>query len=332
MIYSNVPNPPAKFTASMYGKTVTIELDHSDFDLTELMDVFKGLTIASGFEMNSWNNVIKELSAEIHDTETEDLREKLNEWKNEDEDEFKDLRHNTDTKAGLDEWKARNGFGSWPADSEGHEFIEWGDEDDEMIEEEIDEEDANKRMDIIGQNGNEGTHYGFDWDNTYEGETNDILTNINDSIQIIKDRMVDIDLKMDNIDEQLGILNADVANIELNIEHPLKRTLLNAKEVYDKSVIETGRQLFKKQKEAMDKYNAFNDVVDMETGEVSATNEVTNNGGFDGKALFTPYKKKPNQKVTEKVIGKWQTDNKTKEVVKLDKTKVRKGKIKDLKK
>jgi hypothetical protein len=31
-------------------------------------------------------------------------------------------------------------------------------------------------------------------------------------------------------------------------------------------------------------------------------------------------------------MGKWQIDNKTKEVVKLDKTKVRKGKIKDLKK
>jgi hypothetical protein len=314
----------------MYGKTVTIELDHSDFDLTELMEVFKGLTIASGFEMNSWNNVIKDLSAEIHDNEREDLKEKLNEWKmdendEDDEDEFKheDLRHSTPNDR-LDEWKARNGFGSWTADSEGYESN-------------IDAEEEMKKyaMDIIGQNGNEGTHYTYEWDDNIKGydyESNTILNSINDSITLIKDRMIDIDLKMDNIDEQLGILNADVANIELNIEHPLKRTLLNAKEVYDKSVIETGRQLFKKQKEAMDKYNAFNDVVDMDNGEVSATNEVSNNGGFDGKALFTPYKKKPNQKVTEKVIGKWQTDNKTKEVVKLDKTKVRKGKIKDLKK
>jgi hypothetical protein len=116
--------------------------------------------------------------------------------------------------------------------------------------------------------------------------------------------MVDIDLKMDNIDEQLGILNADVANIEYSIENPIKQSLIDG----------------------LNKYNAFNDVVDMESGEVS------NDGGFDGKALFTPYKKKPNQKVTEKVMGKWQIDNKTKEVVKLDKTKVRKGKIKDLKK
>ena len=320
MIYSNAPNPPAKFTASMYGKTVTIELDHSDFDLTELMEVFKGLTIASGFEINSWNNVIKDLSAEIHDNEREDLKEKLNEWKMDenDEDEFKDLRHS---------------FGSWVKDSEGYEnnkedydgqFKDW--ESETPVEE--DEDEMNKRMDIIGQNGNEGTHYTYDWDDTikkYEYESNDILHNINDSITLIKDRMIDIDLKMDNIDEQIGILNADVANLEIGIAFPPPNEhIIKAKSLYDRTVKVSERD--KEWRNDADKYNAFNDVVDMDNGEVS------NNGGFDGKALFTPYKKKPNQKVTEKVIGKWQTDNKTKEVVKLDKTKVRKGKIKDLKK
>lgn len=328
MIYSNIPNPPAKFTATMYGKTVTIELNHSDIDLNELMEIFKGLTIASGFEMNSWDNEIKELSAEIHDNEREDLKEKLNEWKFDEEDTYTDLRHNT-PKDGLDEWKAKNGFGSWTADSEGHEFKEFGDEDDEVIE---DEEEMNKRMDIIGQNGNEGTHYQYDWDDNIKGydyESNDILHNINDSITLIKDRMEDIDMRMDNIDEQLGILNADVANIEFNIQHPIKEALINAKEVYDKSVIETQR--FNKVKEAAAKYSdevkakhvpiKDFDVVDMETGEVSV------DGGFDGKGFKTP-------KVlsNEVRLGKWQTDNKTKEVVKLDKTKVRKGKIKDLKK
>lgn len=374
-MYSNTPNPPAKFTATMYGKTVTIEMDHSDFDLTELMEIFKGITIASGFEMSSWNSVIKELAADIHDYEREDLKEKLNEWKfdDEDEDEYKDLRHNT-TKDGLDEWKARNGFGSSTGDIKNKApFKEFGDEDDEVIDDvrkrynkdsegyestdeldndffgpwgSVEEEIVNDRMNIIGQNGNEGLHYDtdmgadediiwgdeneletptndykgihvsrptFDWDN----ETNDILTNINDSITIIKDRMEDIDMRMDNIDEQIGVLNADVANIEFNIEYPLKRTLLNAKEVYDKSLIESGRQLFQKQKEAMDKHNSFNDVVDMETGEVTNDSEVSVDGGFDGKALFAPYKKKANQAVTPK---------------KMDKSIVKKGKIKDLKK
>lgn len=305
MIYSNIPNPPAKFTATMYGKTVTIELDHSDFDLTELMEVFKGLTIASGFANDSWNSVIKDLAADIHDYEREDLKEKLNEWKTDDEcnecdeDEFKDLRHS---------------FGSWVKDSEGYEnnkedydgqFKDWANE--TPIEE--DEDEMNKRMDIIGQNGNEGTHYGFDWDNTYEGETNDILTNINDSIQIIKDRMEDIDMRMDNIDEQLGILNADVANIEMSIAFPPPNEhILKAKDLYDRTI-----KINERDKEWRKEWS--NDVVDMESGEVSV------DGGFDGKGFKTP-----------KVLGKWQTDNKTKKVVKLDKTKVRKGKIKDLKK
>lgn len=267
MIYSNTPNPPSKFTATMYGKSVTIEMDHSDIDLTELMEIFKGLAIASGFANDSWDSVIKELASNIEDYEREDLKEKLNEWKfdDEDEDEYKDLRHS---------------YGGWAKDSEGPE-------------EEPNEDESNRRMDIIGQNGNEGTHYGFDWDGDYEGETNDILTNINDSITMIKDRMEDIDLRMDNIDEQLGILNADVANIEYSIENPIKEKLINA----------------------LAKYK--NDVVDMESGEVTNNDEVSNDGGFDGKALFTPYKRKPNQKVTPK---------------KMNKSVVKKGKIKDLKK
>ena len=274
MIYSNVPNPPSKFTATMWGKTITIELDHSDIDLNELMDIFKGLAIASGFEMISWNNVIKDTASEIYDEEHEIVKDALD-TSDDDDNDF---------------------FGSWGS---------------------VEEESVNERMDIIGQNGNEGTHYDedanvwgdndeedcgcinyeldtptdeykgiyssrptYDWDN----ETNDILTNINDSITIIKDRMEDIDMRMDNIDEQLGILNADVANIEYSIENPIRQSLLNAKEVYDKSVIETER--FNKVRK---------DIVDMKTGEVNYDKD----GGF---------------------------------AVKMNKNKITKGKIKDLKK
>jgi hypothetical protein len=339
----------------MWGKTVTIELDHSDFDLSELMEIFKGLTIASGFEMSSWNNVIKSLSADIHDTETEDLKEKLNEWKDEvDDNEWKDLRHNT-TNDGLDEWKQKNGFGSSTGDSKDKApFKEFGDEDDEVIDdirhrylkdsegyESMDElendffgpeEERNidaveemrkyaegemeRRMDIIGQNGNEGTHYDdeelvwgnededtnedelkdykgihithptYDWDN----ETNEILHNINDSITIIKDRMEDIDMRMDNIDEQIGVLNADVANIEFGIAFPPPNEhILQAKGLYDRAV-----KVHERDKEWR------KDVVDMETGEVTNDSEVSVDGGFDGK--------------------------------KLNKSVVKKGKIKDLKK
>ena len=253
-MYSNTPNPPSKFTATMWGKTITIELDHSDIDLNELMDIFKGLAITSGFEMTSWNNVIKTTAAEIYDEEHEIVKEALD---------------TTDDEC--NECDDNNFFGSWGS---------------------VEEENVNERMDIIGQNGNEGTHYDeelvwgdedeletptddykgihvskptFDWDS----ETNDILTNINDSITIIKDRMEDIDMRMDNIDEQLDILNADVANIELNIAFPPPNEhILQAKGLYDRAV----------KAHNMDK-EFYKDVVDMETGEVSV------DGGFDGKKL-----------------------------------------------
>ena len=259
-MYSNTPNPPSKFTATMWGKTVTIELDHSDFDLTELMDIFKGLTIASGFEMTSWNNVIKATASEIYDEEHEIVKEALD---------------TTDDEC--NECDDNNFFGSWGS---------------------VEEENVNERMDIIGQNGNEGTHYDddtqlkdykgihitrptYDWD----GETNDILTNINDSITLIKDRMEDIDMRMDNIDEQLDILNADVANIELNIAFPPPNEhILQAKGLYDRAVKASERDKEWRK-----------DVVDMETGEV----DYDKDGGF---------------------------------AVKMNKSKVTKGKIKDLKK
>lgn len=282
MMYSSTPNPPSKFTTTMYGKTVTIELDHSDIDLNELMDIFKGLAIASGFEMVSWNNVIKDTASEIYDEEHTIVKDALNTTDdecNECNDEFENLRHSYEDYDGQ--------FGDW--------------ENETPIEEEIDEDESNRRMDIIGQNGNEGTHYDedelethtddykgihvskptFDWDN----ETNDILTNINDSITIIKDRMEDIDMRMDNIDEQLDILNADVANIELNIAFPPPNEhILNAKDLYDRTV-----KVSERDKEWS------KDVVDMETGEV----DYDKDGGF---------------------------------AVKMNKSKVTKGKIKDLKK
>jgi hypothetical protein len=283
-MYSSTPNPPSKFTATMWGKTVTIELDHSDFDLSELMDIFKGLTIASGFEMSSWNNVIKDTASQIYDEEHEIVKEALN--TDGDEDMFKDLRH------------------GYLKDSEGYEST------DELENDFFGTYNSDeKRMDIIGQNGNEGTHYDneelvwgseaedilpndeykgihitrptYDWDN----ETNDILTNINDSITLIKDRMEDIDMRMDNIDEQIGVLNADVANIELNIAFPPPNEhILQAKGLYDRAV----------KAHNMDK-EFYKDVVDMKTGEV----DYDKDGGF---------------------------------AVKMNKSKVTKGKIKDLKK
>ena len=121
---------PAIFTAQTYGTKTTVEVDHSDLSLDEVMDSFETLLIGMGYHADAFKSWIIDRADEYRETDAEDLKEKLEAWKFEDDDNT--LRHS---------------FGSWTKDSEGFEVNEWND-----IEME-------KRMDIIGQNGNEGLHY-----------------------------------------------------------------------------------------------------------------------------------------------------------------------------
>jgi transposase len=78
-------NQPSKVSATQWGKTVTIEVDHSDTDLLELIEMFKGLAVGLEYNESSWRNVIKELGALYEEEDTDDLKHKLNEWKEEDD-------------------------------------------------------------------------------------------------------------------------------------------------------------------------------------------------------------------------------------------------------
>ena len=106
-------NKAAIFTAQTYGTKTTIEVDHSDLSLDEVMDAFQTLIIGMGYHENSFKNWVIERAQEYNETDAEDLKEKLEAWKFEDDDNYF--------------------FGQMDIDE--------------------------KRMDIIGQNGNEGTHY-----------------------------------------------------------------------------------------------------------------------------------------------------------------------------
>ena len=127
-------NKPAKFTAETYGTKISVEVDHSDLSLDEVMDVFQTLIIGMGYHENSFKNWVIERANEYNETDAEDLKEKLEAWKFEDDDIV--LRHR------------------YLKDSEGYESL---DELENDFFGEYDESD--KRMDIIGQNGNEGLHY-----------------------------------------------------------------------------------------------------------------------------------------------------------------------------
>ena len=114
----------AIFTAQTYGTKTTVEVDHSDLSLDEVMDAFQTLIIGMGYHENSFKKWVIERAEEYIETDAEDLKEKLEAWKFEED---------------------YNGqFGDWKNETP-------------SIED--DEDESNKRMDIIGQNGNEGLHY-----------------------------------------------------------------------------------------------------------------------------------------------------------------------------
>ena len=120
-------NKPSKFTAETYGTKTTVEVDHSDLSLDEVMDVFQTLIIGMGYHENSFKNWVIERANEYNETDAEDLKEKLEAWKFEDDNIV--LRHQYENREELE----NDFFGSY--------------------------DESEKRMDIIGQNGNEGLHY-----------------------------------------------------------------------------------------------------------------------------------------------------------------------------
>ena len=120
-------NKAAIFTAQTYGTKTTVEVDHSDLSLDEVMDAFQTLIIGMGYHENSFKKWVIERAEEFIETDAEDLKEKLEAWKFEDDNIV--LRHQYENREELE----NDFFGSY--------------------------DESEKRMDIIGQNGNEGLHY-----------------------------------------------------------------------------------------------------------------------------------------------------------------------------
>ena len=118
---------PTIITAQQYGTKISVEVDHSDLNLDEVMDAFQTLIIGMGYHENSFKNWVIDRAQEYNETDAEDLKEKLEAWKFEDDNIV--LRHGYENREELE----NDFFGSY--------------------------DESEKRMDIIGQNGNEGLHY-----------------------------------------------------------------------------------------------------------------------------------------------------------------------------
>jgi hypothetical protein len=122
------------------------------------MDAFQTLIIGMGYHENSFKNWVIERAEEYNETDAEDLKEKLEAWKFEEDNN--DVRHcylkDSEGYESLNELE-NDFFGTH--DSEGYESnIDAEAEMRKYAEEEM-EKEAERRMDIIGQNGNEGLHY-----------------------------------------------------------------------------------------------------------------------------------------------------------------------------
>jgi hypothetical protein len=71
---------PTIITAQQYGTRVSVEIDHSDTDLDELMDGFQTLIVGLGYHQTSFKNWVLDRADEYRETDNEELKEKLTEW------------------------------------------------------------------------------------------------------------------------------------------------------------------------------------------------------------------------------------------------------------
>ena len=131
---------PTILTGKQYGTTVSIELDHSDTSIDEVMDGFLTIVKGLGYLDSTVNEWIKDKSMDIYEDEHDIISKSLaDDWF----DESNDLDESDDT------YTSNDFFGSY---------------DDEMVDKphyDWNEEETNERIDVIGQNGNDGTHYGL---------------------------------------------------------------------------------------------------------------------------------------------------------------------------
>lgn len=87
---------PTSFTVKHYDKTITIEIDHSDIDLNEVMETFEALTIAMGFSKDGFRDWVKEAGADYTEEDEEEDLYKPNQALKDAADKYLNLRHNTD--------------------------------------------------------------------------------------------------------------------------------------------------------------------------------------------------------------------------------------------
>lgn len=176
-------NKPTIITAQQYGVKVSVELDHSDTDIDELFDAFQTLVVGLGYHESAWKGWIVERAAEYQEEENEKLNEDNILYHEQVKQSVKDAiaRYNKDSEGYEDQEKLEDEFfGKYDIDETGayHTNEDWDE----------------KRMDIIGQNGNDGLHYGIDDEDEFDDYGQRIPPN---KVLIDAKKQYDEQIKMD---------------------------------------------------------------------------------------------------------------------------------------
>ena len=64
-------NKPSIFSAQTYGTKTTVEIDHSDLSLDEVMDAFETLVTGMGYHKDAWKEWILDRANEYQEEENE---------------------------------------------------------------------------------------------------------------------------------------------------------------------------------------------------------------------------------------------------------------------
>jgi hypothetical protein len=107
--FKTTHNRPAKFTGEAYGIKISIDHDHSDLIIDEMMDAFETIAIGLGYHKDSWKQWIIDRADEYRNEEFEEnfsfefpQSYTADDFKR-DEEEFENLRHGYEDREKLED-------------------------------------------------------------------------------------------------------------------------------------------------------------------------------------------------------------------------------------
>jgi hypothetical protein len=186
---------PTIITAQQYGTKISVEIDHSDTDVDELMDAFQTLVVGLGYHDSAWISWIVDRADEYKEEAAEEAM----------------YEPSPELKRAAEAYLST-----------------------------LEEQQINERMDIIGQNGNEGLHYsndgGFDGNHTKEDTGTLFFTvPVNFYTDEVGNRVYDYEGMADEFEEKLSALDRSAVVMVSVEKQPIHKELIEAAAKYKKT-------------------------------------------------------------------------------------------------